>query len=317
MLYFLGMFIVFVLIELLYFEFAKFYGIVDRPNHRSSHQTLTIRGGGIVVVIAALVDFFLSGMHNSLFLSGLLIISIISFLDDIFTLNNKIRLVVHLFAVTLLFLQLGIFDMSGIILVLSGVLVIGIINAYNFMDGINGLTGLYSLLVISSLYYINSYTSFISGQFLAMIGLALLVFNIFNFRRQAKCFAGDVGSISIAFVVVFSIGSLILATNNFNYLLLLLVYGLDAGTTIVLRIIRRENIFEAHRSHFYQFLANERKIPHLLISIIYFFVQLIINITIIVFLKNDIQLGLGFLTFCTLAFLFLRFRLQGRALVQN
>jgi UDP-N-acetylmuramyl pentapeptide phosphotransferase/UDP-N-acetylglucosamine-1-phosphate transferase len=315
--YILGMLILLVLLELLYFKAAEFYQIVDTPNHRSSHETLTIRGGGVVFVFAALLHFFVSGMEDPFFLCGLLLIAMISFLDDVFTLNNRLRLLVQLTAVVLLFLQLGLFGMSLPILIIAVVLAVGTINAYNFMDGINGLTGSYSLLVISTLYYINTYIPFISADFLILIFLSLLVFNIFNFRKRARCFAGDVGSVSIAFIIVFAIGKLILATSNLNYILLLALYGLDAGTTILFRIIKRENIFEAHRSHFYQFLVNEKKIPHLLVSAIYFVVQLTINITLIFYVSDDQELGLVSLSIYVFLFLLLRFSLQRRLLAKG
>ena len=162
------------------------------------------------------------------------------------------------------------------------VLVIGTINAYNFMDGINGITGLYSLVLIASLYYINQFLFNIAPQALfVFVGLSLLVFLYFNFRKRARCFAGDVGSVSIAFIVIFLLGQLIVQSGNLGYILLLLVYGLDAVTTIVFRLIRRENIFEAHRSHFYRYLVNEKKISHLYVSAGYGAVQLVINLIVL------------------------------------
>ena len=152
------------------------------------------------------------------------------------------------------------------------------------MDGINGITGSYSLLAIITLYYINeNIHAFTSPALLITISLSLLVFNFFNFRKKAKCFAGDVGSVGIAFIIVFFIGQLILATHNFNYILLLLFYGIDVVSTILFRVIRKENIFEAHRSHFYQFISNEKKIPHLIVAAIYLLVQSIINIILVFF----------------------------------
>jgi UDP-N-acetylmuramyl pentapeptide phosphotransferase/UDP-N-acetylglucosamine-1-phosphate transferase len=246
-------------LEIFYFKIADHFNIIDKPNARSSHQSITLRGGGIIFTLAALIFFFTFGFQYPYFILGLFLISLISFLDDIFTLNNKVRLGIHLISVLLMFYQWNLFSLNLYWIPIALIFVIGTINAYNFMDGINGITGGYSLLAIATLYYINEQvTSFTSSDLLITVGLSLLVFNFFNFRKKAKCFAGDVGSVSIAFIIVFLIGQLLIQTQNFNYILLLLFYGLDAVTTIVFRVIRKENIFEAHRSHFYQFLSNEK-----------------------------------------------------------
>jgi UDP-N-acetylmuramyl pentapeptide phosphotransferase/UDP-N-acetylglucosamine-1-phosphate transferase len=132
-----------------------------------------------------------------------------------------------------------------------------------------------------TLYYLNQRYYFTSNNFFIPVIASLIVFNYFNFRRKAQCFAGDVGSVSIAFIVCFLILSLINATGNFLFVGLLLLYGLDAVTTIIFRIIRKENIFQAHRSHVYQYLANEKKWPHLLVAGIYILVQALINLAVI------------------------------------
>lgn len=300
--------------ELAYFKIADRYNIIDKPNARSSHQTITLRGGGIIFSLAGLIFFFLSGFEYPYFITGLLAIAIISFLDDILTLNNKVRLSIHLISVLLMFYQWQLFTYSWYWLIIALVFVIGTINAYNFMDGINGITGSYSLLAVGTLYYINEKVIlFTSSDFLIIIGLSLIVFNFFNFRKKAKCFAGDVGSVSIAFVVVFLIGQLILESENFVYILLLLFYGLDTATTVFFRKIRKENIFEAHRSHFYQYLANQKKTNHLLVSSLYFVVQLLINIVLIVFLKDSWVYAIVFTSLVTLVFLLLRFAVEGKA----
>lgn len=105
-----------------------------------------------------------------------------------------------------------------------------------------------------------------------------MVFNIFNFRTNAKCFAGDVGAVTIAFVILFLMGQLILKTGDLSYIILLAVYGVDSVFTIIHRLHLRENIFDAHRKHAYQLLANELKWKHTLVSSLYMAVQLVINI---------------------------------------
>ncbi|QPH38359.1 MraY family glycosyltransferase [Pedobacter endophyticus] len=300
-------------LEILYFKLADHFNIIDKPNHRSSHTAVTIRGGGIIFTLAALIFFCTFSFQYPYFILGLFAISLISFLDDILTLNNKIRLAVHLFSVLLMFYQWELFSLPWFWLPIALIFVIGTINAYNFMDGINGITGGYSLLAIATLYYINEYiVSFTSAELLIVVGLSLLVFNFFNFRKKAKCFAGDVGSVSIAFIIVFLLGQLIIQTQNFSYVLLLLFYGLDTVTTIAFRAIRKENIFEAHRSHFYQFLSNEKKLPHLLVVAIYIGVQFIINLTIIYFIGTDLLSALFLIIASAMLFLIVRFKMEGK-----
>lgn len=270
------------IIMLLYFKLADHYNIIDHPNERSSHAVVTIRGGGIIFLIAAICCVML---HPEFWMPilGMLIIGTISFIDDRITLSNKIRIFFHLTAVTLLFLALNIFKIyPWYICIGLYVLVIGIINAYNFMDGINGITGLYSLVVLGGLQYVNyKITPFIEPDLIWLPILASLVFLFFNFRKRAKCFAGDVGSISIAFWISYLIFKLIILTENYAYILFLSVYGVDAILTIIHRLMLKQNIFKAHRLHFYQILANEQKWPHLLVAAIYALLQCLIILIII------------------------------------
>ena len=299
--------------EFLYFKFADHFNIIDKPNTRSSHSTITLRGGGIIFCIACLMFYLFFGFKYHFFIIGLLAISIISFLDDILTLNNKIRISIHLFSVVFLFYQWDLYNLQWYWLILVGIFVIGTINAYNFMDGINGMTGGYSLLTIISLFYINSEVlQFTTNDLLIVVGLSLLVFNYFNFRTSAKCFAGDVGSVSIAFIILFLIGQLILKSENFIYILLLFIYGLDTATTVLFRKIRRENIFKAHRGHFYQYLANQLKYNHLLVSMFYIIIQLFINCVIIFVVKNSIVFAMVFSSIFTALFFIIRFLVEGK-----
>ncbi len=299
-------------IEIVYFRVATHLGIIDRPNHRSSHTNLTIRGGGVIFPIAILLYSLFRSIDYPLFLSGLLIISIISFYDDLKPLSRVIRLIGHLTAVSLLFFEAGITNYQFWILALVGIVVIGTINAYNFMDGINGITGAYSLVTVLSLYFINeTHDSFVLSEWLIITFFSLLVFNFFNFRKKAKCFAGDVGSVSMAFIIIFFLLLLILKTGDLKYIGLLLIYGLDSISTILFRLIRRENIFEAHRSHFYQNLTNVKGWQHLWVSALYILVQLMVNVLII----SSNWSSLMFLTFILVSgvvFVGIRFVVEGK-----
>lgn len=300
-------------VELFYFRIADKYNIVDLPNHRSSHTRLTLRGGGIIFSLSLLLYPLYFGFEYLYFLLGLTLVAFISFLDDIKPVSNKLRILFHLVSVALMFYQLDLFNLSFYWVVLALILTIGSINAINFMDGINGITGGYALITLLSLLYINTYVvKFVIPSILITAILSVLVFNFFNFRTKAKCFAGDVGSVSIAFIIMFFLLQLIIKTANFSYLLLLLLYGLDSVTTIFFRLLRKENIFDAHRSHFYQYWANEKKVPHLIISASYALIQLIINMMIILWMPQSIFLICILLFFSALCFVILRFYTEGR-----
>jgi UDP-N-acetylmuramyl pentapeptide phosphotransferase/UDP-N-acetylglucosamine-1-phosphate transferase len=273
-------FLVLLGVELLYFRIADRFNIIDKPNERSSHTKITLRGGGIIFPISVLLYTVYSGNYIW-FTLGLVAAATISFLDDILTLSGKIRILVHLAAVSLLFHQVELFNYYWVWIIMGYILVIGTINAYNFMDGINGITGAYSLSILIPLFLLNLDYKFVDESLLIFIVASVMVFLIFNFRKRAKCFAGDVGSVSMAFIVLFLITKLIIATGDYKYILLLAVYGVDSVLTIVHRLFLKENIFKAHRKHLYQYLSNEMKLPHLVVSTLYAIIQFGIAIWLI------------------------------------
>lgn len=276
-------------ILLVYFRIADKFNIIDKPNQRSSHTQITIRGGGVVFPVAALLSgiFFKAGMDTWIIICGITAISIVSFWDDVSSLPNRIRILVHLLSVSALLYAAHAFQLlPWWAVVIAYILIIGTINAYNFMDGINGITGVYSLVTLCSclLFYHIKHTLTPSPLIITSI-IACLVFLFFNFRKKAKCFAGDVGSVSIGFIVISVLLSIILSSghwqDNMKYIFFLAVYGVDAVLTIVHRLMLKQNIFEAHRLHFYQIMANERKMSHLVVSVIYGALQLLVNAVII------------------------------------
>lgn len=290
---YLIIFVLLFVLELFYFKIAGYYNIVDKPNQRSSHSDLTLRGGGIIFSLGAAL-FFLSEFQYPMFFLGLTMMTVVSFLDDVFTLSNKIRLLVHFGSVLLMAYQLDVFEMPLYYLLITFIVVVGVINAYNFMDGINGITACYSLAVGSLLLLTNLKIGFIAQDLLVYTMLGLLVFTFFNFRTKAKCFAGDVGSVAVAYILLFALGALIIKTGNLIYFLFLTVYGIDTVWTIVRRLYLRENIFEAHRSHLYQYLGNEVGINKLLISFVYGAFQFIIGWFVISVADRDVNTRLIF-----------------------
>lgn len=265
-------------VELLYFRVADHFNIIDKPNLRSSHKHITLRGGGIIFLVAAWIYCLFFGLNYPWFMVGLTAICAVSFIDDIHSIPNRVRLLVHFAAMLLMFQQWGILTSENWWQIIpSLILCTGIINAYNFMDGINGITGAYSIAILMPLMVVNHSLNFIDGLFLWVALIGVLVFCIFNFRKRARCFAGDVGSVGIAFILVFALGALIISSGQLWYLIFLAVYGVDAILTICHRLMLHENIFEAHRKHVYQLMANELKIPHTVVSTIYMVLQLSIS----------------------------------------
>ena len=185
------------------------------------------------------------------------------------------------------------------------------------MDGINGITSGYSTIVILALWFVNNYhVEFIENDFLIFTLLGLMVFNYFNFRTKARCFAGDVGSISIAVIILFLLLKLILLSQNLIYILFLSVYGVDSVLTIIHRLFLKENIFKAHRLHLFQVIVHNLKAPHLLMSSIYMLIQGIICYIVVFNLKYSLstQLVTGFILILLLVILYVITKRKAMAL---
>lgn len=283
--------IVFVLVlaELLYFRIADYYNIIDKPNQRSSHTKVVLRGGGIIFLIGAWVWSAFFGFQYPWFLVAVTLAAGVSFIDDIHSLPDSVRLVVQFVAMGLMFYQLEMIHANlwwAVILAL--IVCVGATNIYNFMDGINGITAGYSLAVLIPLLMRNFMGPFVEPSFIIVTILSVLVFSYFNFRpkNKAKCFAGDVGSVGIAFILLFLIGCLIMKTGDITWLAFLIVYGVDGCCTIAHRIMLHEHLGEAHRKHAYQLMANELGMSHVTVSLIYMALQLVISL-VMVYLVPD------------------------------
>ena len=264
--------------EWLYFKVASRYNIVDKPSERGSSTAITLRGGGIVFPFVVLVYFIYSGFAYPWFIVGLLLISCISFYDDVSSLSPRIRLIIHFLAMLMMFKELGLLAWSTWWLVPIMLFVCaGAINVFNFMDGVNGITGGYASIVLLALLYVNQrVVPFVDANFILFSLISVLVFCFFNFRKRAKCFAGDVGAVAIAFVILFFICKLVFATNDFSWFAFLTVYGVDGVLTLVHRLLRHEKLSQPHRKHAYQLMANELKIPHVAVSAIYMCMQALV-----------------------------------------
>ena len=305
--------IIFVLLlvaELVYFRIADKCNIIDKPNQRSSHSTIVLRGGGIIFMIGAWVWSAFFGFDYPWFLAGLTLVAGVSFVDDIRSLPDSVRLVAQFAAAVMAFYQLDIlhWEMWWIVLV-ALIVYVGATNVINFLDGINGITAGYALAVLVPLGLLNTnyrelatnlttnYSSIVSSDgvfvdqsLIVAAIIAAVVFCIFNFRPKgkAKCFAGDVGSIGIAFIMLFLLGNVIIKTGDITWLIFLLVYGVDGCLTIIHRIMLHENLGEAHRKHAYQIMANELKIGHVKVTLLYMAMQLVVSLGFIYLCPDNV-----------------------------
>ena len=293
-------FVILLVLELVYFKIADKYNIIDKPNERSSHSTIVLRGGGIIFMLGLWIWSAFFGFNYPWFLAAVTLIAGVSFVDDIRSLPDSVRLVAQFVAMGMMFYQLDMlhWEMWWVVL-LALIVCVGASNIINFMDGINGITGGYALSVLLPLLLLNNgaagcdlndQASFVPTSLIVTVILADVVFCLFNFRPKgkAKCFAGDVGSIGIAFILLFMIGQLIMKTGDVTYLVFLLVYGVDGCLTICHRIMLHENLGEAHRKHAYQLMANELKIGHVKVSLLYMALQMAVSLGFIYLCPNTL-----------------------------
>ena len=289
MLTYIIIFVILLVLELAYFKIADKFNIIDKPNERSSHSTIVLRGGGIIFLFGIWIWSVFFAFPYIWFLLAVTLIAGISFIDDVRSLPDSVRLIAQFIAMAMMFYQLDILHMDmWWVVFLALIVCVGASNVINFMDGINGITGAYAMASLVPLYLLNEKMQFVDGSLIAVVALANIVFCIFNFRPKgnAKCFAGDVGSIGVAYILLFLIGRLVLKTGDVTYLIFLLVYGVDGVLTICHRIMLHENLGEAHRKHAYQIMANELQIGHVKVTLLYMAMQLAVSLGFIYLCPN-------------------------------
>lgn len=305
-------FVILIACELVYFKIAEKFNIIDEPNNRSSHVNVVLRGGGIIFLIGLWLWAIFFGPLYPWLLVAVTLVAGISFVDDVNPLPDGIRLITQFVAMLVMFYQVDILhlDMWWMV-ILALIICTGASNIYNFMDGINGITAGYSFAVLFSLLLLNQKTPFVAESLIVVTILSTLVFAYFNFRPKdkAKCFAGDVGSIGIAYILLFILGCLIVKTGDGTWLTFLIVYGVDGCLTICHRIKLHENLGKAHRKHMYQIMSNELGMNHVVVASIYTIVQLVISMVMICLIPNTALAHWVYLVavFCALSVVYLLF----------
>ena len=183
------LFVLLVLAELIYFKIADKFNIIDKPNERSSHSSIVLRGGGVIFSLAMIAWAVMMGVQGEWsvvveylpFLCGLLLVAGVSFWDDVKSLPDSVRLVVQFVAMGLMFWSMGImhWNMWWIVLI-ALVVCVGATNVINFMDGINGITAGYSLAVLVPLVLLNRELWFVEPSFFAYLFQDSLYLRHFN-----------------------------------------------------------------------------------------------------------------------------------------
>jgi len=289
--------IILLIAELVYFKIADHFNIIDKPNERSSHTTIVLRGGGVIftlTMIAWAVMMVVQGNDISSylpFLVGLLMVAGISFVDDIHSLPDSLRMVIQIVAYLLMFWSMGMMQWSmWWIIPIALFFCVGATNIINFMDGINGITAGYGLAMLIPILLLDYNMYFIEVSYIVVAIIGILVFSIFNFRPKgkAKCFAGDVGSIAIAFIILFALGKLMLMTGDVTYIVFFLWYGVDGAMTIFHRIMLHENLGQAHRKHAFQLMSNELNMGHVTVTLFYMIGQLVVSLGFIYLCPNTV-----------------------------
>ena len=292
----------------------------DVPNERSSHTIPTPRGGGLAIVLVCLtlylaIDQILGLSFSWGYFFGALLVALVSWLDDLYSLPFWSRLLVHLAAAAILIIDLGFWSELNVPLISTtisvgttfGVLltagwIVWLLNAYNFMDGIDGIAGLQAAVagvgwaVLASFLGLDS-TFLLSG----VVAAASAGFLIHNWQ-PARIFMGDVGSAFLGF----TLASLPLIARSeagrelpilpVAAILFVWFFIFDTIFTFIKRVIARRRVWEAHREHIYQKLTIEGR-SHATVALIYNVASsLVIVLVLLSVLLSGIYPSLTFLS---------------------
>jgi UDP-N-acetylmuramyl pentapeptide phosphotransferase/UDP-N-acetylglucosamine-1-phosphate transferase len=253
-------------------RYALAHALVDEPGERRSHSIATPRGGGIAIVVALLVAAVTLAIRDtvqvvlaSAFAGGLSAVALVGLIDDHRPLSPWIRLSVHIAAAGVLALAWTVHGGDWKVAVLGFVACVCLTNVWNFMDGINGIATTQAALVGVAVVSLMA-----DGWALLALALAAscIGFLPFNFPR-ARIFLGDVGSGSLGY----SIGALWLlsgiGTGPSSALMLMMVsaFLIDAGLTLLRRVLRGEQWWAPHVQHAYQACA--RRWGHVRVTVSY------------------------------------------------
>lgn len=280
-----------------YIRLARKFRWLDIPNERSSHNRPTLLSAGWIILLTMVIGSMILELKAPLILIALSIGGITGFIDDRIHLNASIRALFYGIALLILLYILSQMNLlqSGLWLLIILPVGLGTVNAYNFMDGINGITVLYSILFLLTYSILPAIETTSIQPLIHSALIGCVVFSVLNLRPKAIAFMGDIGSVSLGLLIVFLLLHAILQSGSIVYLMMVLVYGIDTVITIAERLLRRQNIFSAHRQHLYQQLCIQLNWSHLRTALIFASIQLLINLIMVYSLLNHFNGNLIFL----------------------
>ena len=254
-------------------QYAERRRIIDHPNERSSHSAPTPRGGGVAIVIVVLAAGIFAAINSNLIHSLIYLVcgTVIAYLgwrDDVHSLSPRVRFAVQGLVALASVLGLGYFksvtiplfgqlQLGAVGFIITLLWIVGLTNAYNFMDGIDGIAGGVALSAAFGWMFLAANTN---QHFVYWVALAVaagsLGFLLHNWS-PAKIFMGDAGSTFLGYT--FAVLPLLSADKGGDALmlgtLLMWTFIMDAGVTFIRRAFKGERVFDAHRTHLYQRLV--------------------------------------------------------------
>ncbi|MDV4228674.1 glycosyltransferase family 4 protein [Acinetobacter baumannii] len=257
-------------------HYALKKNIIDNPNERSSHTIPTPRGGGVSIVItflmvlvALIVSHQIEPNTGSILVGAGLGVAVLGFLDDHGHINSMFRLAIHfVIAISAVFFLGGFSDVklfngslelgwsANIIAVLF---LVWLLNLYNFMDGINGIASVEAITTVLSLALIYLLLdTHLSSELLFILAASVLGFVLWNFPK-ARIFMGDAGSGFLGLILgILALISLKADPALFcSWIICLGVFVVDATFTLIRRVINGHKMYDAHRTHAYQYASRK------------------------------------------------------------
>jgi len=288
---------------------------LDKPNTRSSHSVATPRGGGLAIVVCFLTALGLSGLFSSeiifAFLGSGSLVAIIGFWDDQNHVPAKWRLLSHFTAVFWALYWLGgipEFQFFGInvkaewlgILIIAFLLV-WLLNLFNFMDGLDGIAASETIFISCAGAYFSWLNGFENMSFLSLILAASTLGFLFLNWPPAKIFMGDVGSAFLGLMLgIIAYVNVLQGGVVWIWLILLAVFLVDSGVTLLRRMLKGDRWYEAHCSHAYQHAARKWGHEKVTISVIIVDLFWLFPLAIFSHFKPDFGLWITLLAFIPL-----------------